>query len=76
MQPRVARLAVLFAAFFGGLVVCLGAIAAITGWGSGQVRIQAASIGGPFSLIDQNGETFTDKELRGKSFLVPPGITY
>jgi protein SCO1 len=76
MQPRVARLAVLFAAFVGGLVVCLGAIAAITGWGTGQIRIQAAAIGGPFSLIDQNGQTFSDKDLRGKSFLVFFGFTH
>ena len=29
------------------------------------VTIGEASIGGPFMLTDQNGNTFTDKNLRG-----------
>jgi hypothetical protein len=31
---------------------------------------QAAAIGGPFQLTDQDGQTVTDQDFRGKSFLV------
>ncbi len=32
-------------------------------------------VGGPFELVDQNGKTFTDKDLSGKPFLVFFGFT-
>jgi protein SCO1/2 len=37
---------------------------------------KAAAIGGPFHLIDQNGEPFSDQDLKGKSFLVFFGFTH
>src|SRR5437899_12486329 len=36
----------------------------------------ASAIGGPFSLVDQNGRTVTDKDLRGRPFLVFFGYTH
>ena len=36
----------------------------------------AADIGGPFTLVDQHGQPFTNKELRGKPSLVFFGFTY
>ena len=34
------------------------------------------SIGGPFTLVNQNGKTVTDKDFRGKMMLVFFGYTY
>ncbi len=36
----------------------------------------AAAIGGPFTLVDQNGETVTDLSFRGKLMLVYFGYSY
>ena len=36
----------------------------------------AGAIGGPFQLIDQNGKTFTDADLKGKWSLVYFGYTH
>ena len=63
--------AVLFALIVGGVVLFVerdqdGASGA-TG---------AALIGGPFTLVDQNGKTRTDAEFRGKYMLVYFGYTY
>jgi protein SCO1/2 len=36
---------------------------------------QPSSVGGPFSLVDQNGRAVTDKDFRGEPFLVFFGFT-
>jgi protein SCO1/2 len=61
-------------AFLGGLVLCLGIILFVAGRGGGA--LQAAAIGGPFQLVDQDGQPFSDQNLRGKSFLVFFGYTH
>lgn len=76
MKERVSRLLLIFVAFFAGLVLCLGVILFVGGRGTGQGGIQAAAIGGPFRLTDQNGQPFSDQDLRGKSFLVFFGFTH
>ena len=76
MNPRALRLLVIFAAFFAGLVLCLGVIVLAGGRGGVTGGIKTAAIGGPFRLIDQNGEPFSDTDLRGKSFLVFFGFTH
>lgn len=38
--------------------------------------LAGASIGGPFSLVDQDGGTFTDRDLLGKYAIVYFGYTY
>src|SRR5712691_4483603 len=76
MSGRVSRLLVIFTAFFAGLVLCLGVILFVGGRGTGTGVIQAAAIGGPFRLIDQNGEPFSDQQLKGKTFLVFFGFTH
>jgi protein SCO1 len=70
---RTARLLAILAAFTAGLVLCLGVILFVGGRGS---AVQAVSVGGPFNLIDQNGQPFSDKDLKGKSFLVFFGFTH
>jgi protein SCO1/2 len=76
MSARASRLLVIATAFFGGLVLCLGVILLVAGRDSGPGTFQAAAIGGPFQLIDQNDRQFGDKDLRGKSFLVFFGFTH
>jgi protein SCO1 len=70
---RTARLLAILTALTTGLVLCLGVILFVGGRGS---AVSAASVGGPFDLIDQNGQPFSDKELKGKSFLVFFGFTH
>jgi protein SCO1 len=76
MSARASRLLVIFTAFFGGLVLCLGVIVFVAGHGTVSSGLQAAPIGGPFRLVDQTGKPFTDQDLRGKSFLVFFGFTH
>jgi protein SCO1 len=76
MSRPVSRLIVTVTAFFAGLALCLGVIAFVGGRGVGTGTLQAAPIGGPFHLIDQNGQPFSDQDLRGRSFLVFFGFTH
>src|SRR5215470_13206592 len=75
MSVRTQRLLAIFAAFAAGLVLFLGVIVFVGGR-SGTSALQAAAIGGPFNLVDQNGQPFSDKDLKGKSFLVFFGFTH
>jgi protein SCO1/2 len=44
---------------------------------SGGVRVAGeAQIGGPFTLVNQDGETVTDETYRGKAMLIYFGFTY
>jgi protein SCO1/2 len=48
----------------------------VTGPSAPPSGAQTAAIGGPFSLTDQNSRTFTDKDLKGRPFLVFFGFTH
>jgi protein SCO1/2 len=86
MTVQTRRLLTMFAAFTAGLALCFGAIAFVGGdvqsrlgllqrlVGTGATR--TITIGGPFNLTDQNGQPFSDKDLKGKSFLVFFGYTH
>ena len=77
MSARVPRLLLIFTAFFAGLVLCLGVILFVAGGrGAGTGVIQAAAIGGPFRLTDQDGKAFSNQDLRGRTFLVFFGFTH
>ena len=75
MQSRLFRI-ILFSAL-GIVVAALFAwqygLLSPTGRGTGN---GVAAIGGPFTLVDQNGKTRTDRDFRGKLMLVYFGYTY
>jgi protein SCO1/2 len=76
MTARTARVLLVSAAFLAGLVLCFGAVLILAGRGSAPVAQQIATIGGPFSLTDQNGRAVTDRDLKGQPFLVFFGFTH
>ena len=75
MTLRTARILVAAGAFVAGLVLCLAVVLLVTGREGMPSMPQVAAIGGPFSLTDQNGRTVTEKDLKGKPFLVFFGYT-
>ena len=72
------RLIVMIVAGFLIGAIAGAAVLALTGNGSGpQVATSGkALIGGPFTLIDQNGKTVTDQDFRGHFMLVFFGFTH
>ncbi len=76
MTQRATRLVLVLGAFMAGLVLCFGVILLITGSRTATGGLQAAAIGGPFRLVDQDGHAMTDQDLKGKPFLVFFGFTY
>jgi protein SCO1/2 len=76
MTPRTTRVLLLSAAFLAGMMFCLGAILIVTGRLSTPVAQQVAAIGGPFKLVDQNGRSVTEQDLKGRPFLVFFGFTH
>lgn len=76
MNPRTTRLALILSAFLAGLVLCFSVILLVTGRNGVSISPASAAIGGPFTLTDQNGKTITDKDLKGKPFLVFFGFTH
>jgi len=76
MTARNVRILVLTGAFLAGLVICFGVVAIVTGRVSAPVAQQIAAIGGPFKLTDQNGQTVTEQDMKGRPFLVFFGFTH
>ncbi len=76
MTLRTARILVAAGAFVAGLVLCIAIVMLLTGRGGAPNLPQVASIGGPFSLTDQNGRTVTDQDFKGRPFLVFFGFTH
>jgi protein SCO1/2 len=61
-------------ALLGVWIVVLVGAAGWIGWDAWQGR--QPTIGGPFSLVDQDGRTFTDADLKGKPTLLYFGYTF
>src|SRR6266487_3806597 len=76
MTTRSTRVLLMTAAFLAGLMLCFGVVMIVTGRLSTPVAQQIAAIGGPFKLIDQNGQMVTDQDLKGRPFLVFFGFTH
>ena len=72
MTARTSQILLILSAFLAGLVIFTGVFLYSTGnFGAGP----ASAIGGPFKLIDQNGKTITDADIKGRPFLVFFGYT-
>jgi protein SCO1/2 len=75
MPARATHILLVVGSFLAGLVVFLAVFLYATGqFGGGNVS--GSAIGGAFALTDQNGQPITDKDLRGKPFLVFFGYTH
>ena len=69
------RIVLLLGAFLAGLAVFLVAILVVSGLSPTPGR-GTATVGGPFSLVDQNGQPFTDQDMKGRPYLVFFGYTH
>jgi protein SCO1/2 len=58
------------------LALCFSLVLIVSGRLSAPVAQQIAAIGGPFKLVDQNGQIVTDQDLKGRPFLVFFGFTH
>ena len=76
MTTRSVRVLLVAGAFLTGLILCFAVILLVSGRVSTPSVTQIATIGGPFSLTDQNGRTVTDRDLKGLPFLVFFGFTH
>ena len=76
MNPRTTRLLLILSAFLAGLVLCFAVVLLVTGRGNAPLANTSAAIGGPFRLTDQNGNTISDQDLKGRPFLVFFGFTH
>jgi protein SCO1 len=78
MTLRTARILVASGAFVAGLILCGAIVLLVAGRGNPPSLglTQVASIGGPFSLIDQRGQTITEQDFKGRPFLVFFGFTH
>jgi protein SCO1 len=74
MTARTSQILLILSAFVTGLVVFAGVfLYAIGNFGAGPA---SSAIGGPFKLTDQNGNTITDGDFKGRPFLVFFGYTH
>lgn len=76
MTARTSHILLVTSAFLAGLVIFLGVFLFATGNFGSASGPRASAIGGPFKLIDQNGKSITDQDLKGKPFLVFFGYTH
>ena len=76
MTVRNTRILLMAGAFLAALVLCLGVALLVGGQLLGPLPQQVTSIGGPFRLTDQNGKVVTDRDVKGKPFLVFFGFTH
>jgi protein SCO1 len=76
MTDRRVRTAMVFAAFLAGLALCLGVILIAREHMAAPGAPQAAAIGGPFRLTDQDGRIVTEEDFKGRPSLVFFGFTH
>ena len=76
MTTRSVRILLVAGAFFTGLILCFAIILLVSGRVSAPSVTQIATIGGPFSLVDQNGRTVTDRDLKDRPSLMFFGFTH
>jgi protein SCO1 len=75
MNARTARLLLVLGSFVAGLALFSAAAFIVTGRTPSPIALPSA-VGGPFELTDQNAQPITDKDLKGRPFLVFFGFTH
>ena len=75
MTARTSQILLIVSAFLMGLVIFTGVFLYSTGNLSGG-STTASAIGGPFKLVDQNGASISDDDIKGRPFLVFFGYTH
>ncbi len=70
MSARTARLLLVLASFLVGLGTIFAILLLVIRPETAAMAPSAAVIGGPFRLVDQNGRTVTDQDLKGEPYLV------
>lgn len=75
MSARTTRVILILSSFVVGLAVVFGAVMLIAGRG-GPVATQPSAVGGPFRLVDGDGKTVTEQDMKGRPFLVFFGFTH
>jgi protein SCO1/2 len=75
MKARTAQILLMLAGFLAGVASIVLVIVLVSGRDP-VPSVGASAIGGPFKLIDQEGRTVTDQDLRGRPFLVFFGFTH
>jgi protein SCO1/2 len=75
MSLRTARLLLVLGAFVAGLVLFAAVVFIVTGRTPAPIALQSA-VGGPFKLLDHNSKPITDRDLKGKPFMVFFGFTH
>jgi protein SCO1/2 len=75
MSIGAARVLVMLGAFVAGLVLFGAVVFIVTGRSPAPVAL-TSTVGGPFSLTDQNAKPITDQDLKGHPFLVFFGFTH
>jgi len=73
-MDRSSRFALIASAFLITLVAVLGGLFLMAAREPGTAT--ASAIGGPFTLVDQDGKTITERDLKGRPFLVFFGYTH
>ena len=76
MNEKTSRVMLVLAAFLSGLVLFFGIILFISGRGASPIGQAVAGVGGPFHLEDQNGNPVSDRDMKGRPFLVFFGFTH
>jgi protein SCO1/2 len=76
MSGRTARTLLVLSAFMVGLAVTFALVKLAVDRSGVSLAGQTVTVGGPFKLIDGDGKTVTDQDLKGKPFLVFFGFTH
>jgi protein SCO1/2 len=76
MSGRTARIILICSAFLVGLAGTFAVTVVLLGRPGAPLSSQAATVGGPFRLVDGDGKTVTDQDFKGKPFLVFFGFTH
>lgn len=75
MNPTL-RIGVILASFLAGVVLCSAVIMLVMGRAPVPSASTASAVGGPFRLLDQDGRTVTDQDIKGHPTLIFFGFTH